>query len=180
MNNISGDTANFEMLFKTHFKPLCFFAQKYINDIDASKNIVHDVFVKLWENKDKTKISVDLKSYLYTAVYNRSLNYIRDNKKFAKEEFVPENFNETELFDYSENSDLILIQERIFSTLDNLSDKTRKVFEMSRYENLKYHEIAEKLGISVKTVETHMSKALSILRKNLKEFLSVLIFLQIN
>jgi RNA polymerase sigma-70 factor (ECF subfamily) len=169
------DNNNFEMLFKLHFKPLCFFSNKYINDLDSAKNIVHDVFTNLWENKNKIEINENLKSYLYTSVYNRSLNYIRDNKKFVDSDLISENFVEEKEFIFEEITNLLEIQERIFATLDKLSPKAREAFELSRYENLKYKEIAEKLDISIKTVESHISKALSELRKNLKEFMTIFI-----
>lgn len=169
------DNRIFEMLFKEHFKALCFFSNKYINDFESAKNIVHDVFTNLWENKNKLEINENLKSYLYTSVYNRSLNFIRDNKKFIKEDIISEQFAGNNNFIFEDHCETIEIQERIISTLEKLSPKTREVFELSRYENLKYKEIAEKLDISIKTVESHISKALSELRNNLKEFMTFLI-----
>jgi len=171
------DKEKFEELFKTHFKPLCGFANKYLQDIDLAKEIVHDVFVKLWEKREQIDMNKAVKSYLYTAVNNKSLNHIRDNKKFVDSEQIIE--NETD-WNYSDNLVELEIQEKITATLDSLPPKCREVFKLSRYENLKYKEIAEKLDISQKTVETHMSKALKALRKNLSEYLTGLLILIIS
>ncbi len=174
MEKLTQET--FEGLFRDYFKPLVNFARKFLPDIDDAKEIVHDVFINLWEKKQTIDLQNSVKSYLYTSVNNRCLNFIRDNKKFndnaeleTADSSIPpaDNFSEIE------------IQAIIDRTLQNLSPKVREVFKLSRYENLKYKEIAEKLDISQKTVESHISAALKELRKNLKEYLSVIIFLLI-
>jgi len=170
---------SFEDLFKTYFKPLTAFAFKFVNDIDEAKSIVHDVFVKLWEKRDDIDMSKSLKSYLYTSVNNRSLNYIRDHKKFNKNEGVLENQDDLNpnIEDELAGAD---VQKRIDMTLNSLNPKVKRIFELSRYEGMKYKEIAEEMNLSVKTVETHMSTALKALRKNLKEFLTVILFMILN
>lgn len=168
----------FEKLFRDLFKPLTLFAFKYVNDIDDAKSIVHDVFMKLWEKKDEINLDKSVKSYLYTSVNNRSLNFIRDNKKFIREELIID-----QLHDNVENTnDLSIedIQKKVSETLENLSPKVKETFLLSRYKGLKYKEIAEKMGVSVKTVETHISTALRSLRYNLKEFLSIILLIIIS
>ena len=164
----------FEELFREYFKPLTAFAKKYINDIDISKGIVHDAFLKLWEKREDVDTSKSVKSYLYTTVYNKSLNYIRNNKKFVNTEKKINLFEKSNDWDYSNKMIANEIEAKIIQTLDSLPEKCRQVFIMSRYEELKYREIAEKLKISIKTVETQMSKALKALRKNLTEYITVL------
>ncbi|MBN2890326.1 MAG: RNA polymerase sigma-70 factor [Bacteroidales bacterium] len=172
LNNIE-----FEELFKEYFKPLVNFSNKFLNDIDAAKEVVHDVFVNLWEKRNEIDPEKSIKSYLYTSVNNRSLNFIRDNKKFVRDEIILQNEQNVENTDTFAESE---IQRIIDKTLADLPPKAREVFEMSRYQNLKYREIAEKLGLSQKTVETHMSRALKDLRKNLKEYLTVLLLILLN
>jgi RNA polymerase sigma-70 factor (ECF subfamily) len=153
------------------------FAKKYLKDIDLAKEIVHEAFLKLWEKRDEVDTSKSVKSYLYTSVYNRSLNYIRDNKKFDKTEGKTELLEQAENWDSSNQMIADEIQAKITQTLDDLPEKCRQIFMMSRYEELKYKEIAEKLNISIKTVETQMTKALKALRKNLAEYMTILLIM---
>jgi len=141
-----------------------------------AKEIVHEAFLKLWEKRDELDTSKSVKSYLYTTVYNRSLNYIRDNKKFDKTEGKTELLERSEDWDQTNQMIAAEIEVKIAQTLDSLPEKCRQIFVMSRYEELKYREIADKLDISVKTVETQMSKALKALRKNLAEYMTVFLF----
>jgi RNA polymerase sigma-70 factor (ECF subfamily) len=167
----------FEALFREHFTGLCYFARRYTGDLDTSKEIVHSVFVRIWENRSEFDWEKPAKSYLFTSVYNRSLNFIRDNKKFIRPETADlQNMtvNEVAFTDTLETAEL---ESRIRSALQRLPEKCREVFELSRFEGKKYTEIAEHLNISVKTVETQMSKALGILKEELKDYLMILILL---
>ena len=165
----------FEKLFREHFTALCYFARKYLGDLDSSKEIVHSVFIKIWENRSSFDWEKPAKSYLFTSVYNRSMNFIRDNKKFIINE--PAGIHE-EITDTAAFSDILEVAElesRIKSALQRLPEKCREIFELNRFEGKKYAEIAGSLNISVKTVETQMSKALKILKEELKDYLYVFI-----
>ena len=162
----------FEGLFKGLFKPLCGFAMKYTGDLDSSKNLVHEVFIQLWEKFDSLPQNSNYKSYCYTAVRNRCLNYIRDKKKFVTLDNVQED-RDREINTSLETAEL---GEKIEAAIAALPEKCRMVFELNRIERLKYVEIAERMNISVKTVEAQMSKALAVMRDHLSEFLT-LIFL---
>lgn len=169
--NIGFDENEFEDLFRTYFSSLCFFSMKYVPDLDTSKEIVHSVFIKLWERRNDMEKGSSLKSYLYASVHNRSLNYIRDRKKFRTGEVKDEDFSSytnTEGLDGMENMEL---ESRIVSLIDELPEKCRVIFKLNRFDGLKYQEIADKLEISVKTVEAQISKALRILREGLKTYL---------
>jgi len=163
----------FETLFKDHFKGLTAFAMKYISDIDDAKGIVHEAFVKLWEKHPGLDPDTNYKSYLYTSVRNKCLNKIRDDKKLVS---LQEANNEVSTASVSTVETYELEREITFA-LNTLPKKCRQVFELSRVEELKYSEIAERMDISVKTVETQMSKALKLMREHLAEFLTVLFFL---
>lgn len=161
----------FEAVFRELFIPLCRFAYTFLKDQDISKEIVHDVFVRIWEKKDEIHLDTPLKSYLYTSVRNRSLNYLRDNSKIVKEDIS--NYHDLTK-DSMEQADILELQEleeRINISLNNLPEKCAQVFRMNRFDGLRYKEISKKLNISVKTVETHMSKALKLLREDLKDLL---------
>ena len=167
---------SFELLFAEFFEPLCGFAYGYVSDRDTAQEIVQDVFINLWQKRNSIEKDKSVKSYLYTSVKNRCLNYIRDNKNFRShyldvvlELEIP--VQEEDIFSESET------QDKINAALDKLPEKCRQVFELSRFEEMKYKEIAENMGISVKTVEVQMSKALKILREELKDLIILLIIL---
>lgn len=146
---------------------------KYIGDLDESKNIVHEAFIAVWEKFESLPGDTNFRSYLYTAVRNRCLNYIRDRKKLVAFESVSEKIEAGD----EQAIEVAELEKEIELAINTLPEKCRIVFEMSRYEELKYAEIAVKMNISVKTVEAHMSKALSLLRKALVNFLSLILFI---
>ncbi len=163
----------FEQLFRELFKPLCGFSMKFVGDLDEAKGLVHEVFIAVWEKFDTLPPDMNFHSYLYTAVRNRSLNHIRDRKNQVMIVHVPEH-------ELSEEYDPLIAQEleiEIEMAIQSLPEKCRMVFELNRMEGLKYAQIAEKMGISVKTVEAQMSKALGVLRERLSEFLSLIFFM---
>ena len=170
---IDTNLNKFELLFKELFKPLSSFALKYVRDIDDAKGIVHEVFVTFWEKFDALPADANYRSYLYTAVRNRCLNYIRDSKKHV----TLENVTAHEAVESNTAMEAAELEREIELGIQSLPEKCRIVFEMNRSEGLKYAQIAEKLGISVKTVEAQISKALSILRDHLSEFMTLLFFL---
>ena len=177
-NNIKTlDKATFELLFKSNFKGLCYFAQKYVKDIETSKEIVQDAFISLWEKRQTIDLSKPVKSYLTTIIYNKSLNYLRDHKKFDRDILGFENL----LHENTPDSDTRIITaeitQRINDALAELQEKCREVFLLSRHENLKYQEIADQLQISVKTVETQMSKALQHMRVRLAEYITIILLI---
>ena len=159
-------------MFREQFKPLCNFALKYVRDWDEAKGLVHEVFIAVWEKFDRLPPDTQYRSYLYTAVRNRCLNYIRDKKTHVSFDSVPEN----QLIEVQTNLETSELEREIEIAIRLLPEKCRMVFELNRLEGLKYAQIAEKMGISVKTVEAQMSKALGLLKKHLSEFLSLLFF----
>lgn len=166
----------FELLFRSHFREMCLISVRYVKDMEVSREIVQDAFMSLWEKRHTIDPSKPVKAYVAATVRNKSLNYLRDNRKFdsgllGREKLFPE--------ETSELSDPLVAEEirrKIRQATDLLPEKCREIFLMNRNEQLKYHEIAGKLGISVKTVETQMSKALQHMRDHLKEFLALLLF----
>ncbi|MBU0765054.1 MAG: RNA polymerase sigma-70 factor [Bacteroidetes bacterium] len=167
----------FEQLFRTYFSQLVYFAVGFVSDTDTAKEIVHDVFINLWEKRENIDLSRAVKSYLYTSVHNRSLNYIRDNKKFDHNIIELERVGDGLNWEDSDKLVESEMEAKIQSAISSLPEKCREVFLLSRFENLKYNEIADKLGISVKTVETQISKALKVMREKLAEYLTIIIML---
>jgi len=164
-----GDVGQFESLFRSSYVSLVRYAKTIIKDHDTAEEIVQDLFFRLWKNKEKLYIESSLNGYLFRAVHNRCLHYIEHNKvieKYADEMSViqadsPE--NPTDILNYKE------LQAKIARILERLPERSGKIFCMSRFEGLKYSEIAERLSISVKTVEANMGRALKEFRKALAE-----------
>ena len=169
----------YEELFRTYFSSLCYFARKYISDHDSSREIVHNVFVTIWEKREEFDFEKPAKSYLFTSVYNRCLNYLRNQKKFV----IGTESNPVEVLGdqavYEDHLEAAELESKIWSTINLLPEKCREVFVMNRFDGKKYGEIAVKLNISVKTVEAQMSKALKTLREHLKDYIHLFIVLLI-
>jgi RNA polymerase sigma-70 factor (ECF subfamily) len=168
------DRAGFEKFFRSDFPGLCFFAQKYVKDFESAKEIVQDAFLSLWEKRDTIDMERPVKSYLTMMIHNKCTNYLRDNRKFDQYILNIENLTDVP---ENEGTDSLVeeeLKQKIDAAINELPEKCREIFVMNRYENLKYQEIADKLQISVKTVETQMSKALQHMRLRLAEYVSVI------
>ncbi len=174
-NKNSGrlDKQSFELLFRENFTALTGFARKYVKDLDTAKEITHDVFINVWEKRNEVDSEKPLRSYLFTSVRNRCLNYIRDFKKFDKTEDISKSPGYSQLTENVDPVEMMELEERINLAIDSLPDKCRKIFIMNRFKDLKYAEIARELDISVKTVEGQMSRALKALREKLAMYLPV-------
>lgn len=170
----------FEILFKEHFTGLCYFAQKYLSDLDSSKEVVHAVFVKIWENRSEFDFEKSAKSYLFTSVYNRSMNVLRDKKKFSNPDEEESHAASLETGEFTDTMELAELEGQIKMAIQKLPAKCREVFELNRFEGKKYAEIAEHLKISIKTVETQMSKALKVLRVELKDYIYLFLIILYN
>ena len=172
-----NDLGTFELAFNKYYKPLVIYANTYIKDIPESQDIVQQVFVSVWEKRESIQIHTSLNSLLYKAVYNACLNKIKQLKvrtNHAKEvQFTAQASTLHETIQEKE------LQEKINMAIDRLPEQCAKIFRMSRFENLKYQEIADGLGLSVKTVENQMGKALKLMRESLKDYITLLLILQI-
>jgi RNA polymerase sigma-70 factor (ECF subfamily) len=167
----------FEYLFKTYFRELHAYAYSLIKDWDTGEEIVQALFLKLWEKKEWANINTSIKSYLYKCVYHDSLNIMRREKTHLRYQTLTAHTLQNETDDASNRLKLSEVERHLQVALNKLPEKCRAIFHMSRFEQLKYQEIANQLNISIKTVETHMVKALRILRFEMQEFLPVIILL---
>jgi RNA polymerase sigma-70 factor (ECF subfamily) len=173
---LSGDERTFESVYKHFLKPLHSYAISILKDEEVAKGTVQNIFLKLWERKSTLSFNGSLKAYLYSAVYHECLNYIRHEKvKLNHQDHLVYNMKTTE--EHDSGIELTDLKGKLQQILNNLPEKCRTVFQLSRFEELKYREIAEQMGISVKTVEAHMGKALKILRQELVHYLPVIIWL---
>ena len=175
-----GDITAFEMFFKAYYQPLCNYAYTFIQDKDEAEEIVQSAFLSVWEKRESLDIKTSLKSYLYTMVRNTSLNVIKHEK--IKQKYVGESLA-VDARSHEGVAQAVIsseLEERIHEALEVLPEQCRLVFKLSRFEELKYAEIATQLEISIKTVENHMGKALRIMREQLKDYLPLLIVLMMN
>jgi RNA polymerase sigma-70 factor, ECF subfamily len=175
----TGEAA-FEQLFKMHFRGLHAYAITILKDEIMGEEIVQNVFYKFWEKREQLSIETSPKAYLYKAVYHDCLNYIKHQKvKSAHAMHVVRQSN-----DHVDNASGKVLQgelkERIHAAMNELPEQCRTIFQMSRFEGLKYQEIADEMGLSVKTIENQMGKALKLMRMKLVEFLPLFILSMIN
>ncbi|MEE4196074.1 MAG: RNA polymerase sigma-70 factor [Bacteroidales bacterium] len=165
-----GDIQLFEVLFKEYYQLLCEFGMKYLKNIEEVEEVVQDVFYNIWKNRHQLKINTSIKSYLYTAVRNNSLQKIRIRSLNLKYENYYKSHPVNESISPADEMNAKELKSIINQALNTLPEKCRIIFQMSRYEGLKYHEIASKLSISIKTVESNMGKALKHFRNYLKDY----------
>jgi RNA polymerase sigma-70 factor, ECF subfamily len=165
----------FEQVFKTHFKNLHAYACTIVKDSPAAEGIVQNVFLKLWDRGENLNISSSVTAYLYRAVYNESCNHIKHQKvKQSYSQHAARSMSTATNETASKKVLLAELEQKIKTALSELPEQCRTVFQMSRFEELKYQEIADKLGISIKTVEAHMGKALKLLRLKLVDYLHLI------
>jgi RNA polymerase sigma-70 factor (ECF subfamily) len=169
------DEAGFERVFKTYFKSLHAYACTITKEEAAAEEVVQQVFVKLWERSEGLTISGSVAAYLYRAVYNESLNYLKHRKVRAVHQQYVEHSMKNVNEQAGKKLSLKELEGRLAQALNDLPEQCRTIFQMSRFEELRYKEIADRLGISVKTVENQMGKALKLLRVKLVEFLPLII-----
>jgi RNA polymerase sigma-70 factor (ECF subfamily) len=182
----NGNEEAFTIFFTNYFNRICQFAITYVKEEEVAKNIVQDAFVKLWENRYNISENSSIFSFLLTITKYDSLNYIKHQQvesRFKKQaedklKMLELNYNalqqvETEAIDYSE---LLNILEKAVASLP---PQCQQVFRLSRYENQTNKEIADSLQISVKAVEANITRALKILRVELKDFLLLLLLFKI-
>ncbi|MET0637070.1 MAG: RNA polymerase sigma-70 factor [Chitinophagaceae bacterium] len=168
-------TGNFEMLFKTHFNALNAYAYTILKDNHQAEEIVQQVFCRIWEKKEDLSIHTSIKAYLYRAVYHDSLNYLKHKKVMAQYASYALRQGEHQVSGSAEKVLAAELNEKIRDAMNELPEQCRTIFQMSRFGHMKYQEIAEAMGLSVKTIENQMGKALRLMRGKLAEYISLLL-----
>ncbi|HTD39113.1 MAG TPA: RNA polymerase sigma-70 factor [Mucilaginibacter sp.] len=174
-----GSEMAFEKFFKTYFKSLHAYALVMLQDEIMAEEIVQQVFYRIWERKEQFRVHTSVKAFLYKAVYNECLNYLKHQKHKANHQNHVWYANRNSIS--NENAamrvELSELETRLQKAMNELPEQCRTIFYMSRFDELKYREIANQMGLSIKTVEAQMGKALKALRKKLVDFLPILIWL---
>ncbi|MCP4725834.1 MAG: RNA polymerase sigma-70 factor [bacterium] len=170
-----GDQSAFRHIFNTYYKDLVVFTKQYVKDMQIAENIVQDVFMKIWSNREKIRILSNVRSYLFTAARNTALNHLRkasyevaiddeayirtDNKTPYEEIYGKETYNQ------------------IIKSIENLPEKCRMTYSMFIFNGMSYAEIAEIMDVSINTVKTHMFRAVKMLRESLSTIILSVLFL---
>ena len=166
----AGDRESFNQIFRRFYSPLLRFCFRFVADEDVAAEIVQDLFVKLWSNHEKLNINTSFDSYMMSAVRNSAYTYI--NKERSHDQVHQMLYaGDTDDTDPSEVLHTSNLEASYRKILALMPEKRREVFVASRFDGLKYSEIAEKLNISQKTVEAHMSAAIKQLKEGLREYL---------
>jgi RNA polymerase sigma-70 factor (ECF subfamily) len=172
-----GDERTFEKVFREYYEKLSHYAYSFLKDMDEAEEMVQGIFHYYWEKRESLEITTSLKSYLYKMVYNRCLNVKKHEKvKAEHQRHTIVDFRQSPSYasDIAERQEL---EKQIDKAIESLPEQCRIIFKMSRFDELKYSEIAEQLGISPKTVENQMGKALKVLRQQLIEYLTIAVLL---
>lgn len=178
--SINDDKSAYRSLFEHYYAALCLFAKRYIEDKAVREDIVQDVFFTIWEKRKSIATNISARNYLVTCVKNLSLNYLR--KQGYIQDYQNKVIDNPPPYSHGEE-DLYLLNELetlLEQTLAKLPPEYRMAFEMSRMEQKNMSEIAETLGISIRTAERYRNKALDILQKELKDYLPLLLLLTAN
>ena len=163
-----GDIRAFETLFRRYYELLCLYGNRIVGSMDVAEEIVQELFYTLWKERTSLKIVLSVKSYLYRAVRNQSLQYLKHlqvREQYCRKvvvEGTPESDpydSPQEILEYKE------LEQRLEFALKELPERQRYIFRMNRFEGKKYEQIALEMSLSVKTIEAEMSKALYMLRK---------------
>lgn len=175
---VAGDEKAFEQVFKEHFKNLHRYACAIVKDEDTGEEMVQQVFYKIWKNKSALNVQTTLKAYLYRAVHNECLNHLKHNKVKAGYQMHAAHVMKSEEGTGAANKIAHgELQKKLQQAMNELPEQCRTIFQLSRFEELKYKEIADLLGLSIKTVENQMGKALKLLRLKLVDFLPLILFI---
>ncbi len=167
----TGDPIAFSSIFSAYYKDLVVFAFRFTKDVSSAEEIVQDTFVKLWEECGSVNINVSIKSYLLKTIQNKYIDWCRHEKIRQ----IHQNFIIEETLQYVADTDNYVLQSELQDQIDNalslLPEEISSTFRLNRFKGLKYSEIADLLGVSVRTIEVRIGKALNMLRDHLKDYL---------
>jgi RNA polymerase sigma-70 factor (ECF subfamily) len=163
------DHNSFKRLFEESYEPLCNLAYSVLDNYDLSEDVVQEVFVHLWQLRNKLEIRTNIKNYLYSAVRNKAIEKLRkqklDEKYRLDVKLSQSTFENSDQGDYEK----YLLISKVYKSIDNLPDKCRMIFKMAKLDGMTYNEISEELKLSVKTIESQMRRAFILLREMLKD-----------
>jgi RNA polymerase sigma-70 factor (ECF subfamily) len=176
----NGVDAAYKYLYDQHYQILCHMAAQYVKDDFLAETIVGDVIFHLWEVRETIEINTSVRSYLMTCVRNRCIDYLKSQYHKREVAHSDTGLRDFPVLQYVKDDDYPLgkllekeLEDEIMNAINRLPDECRRVFNMSRFENRKYEEIAQELKISVNTVKYHIKHALALLHEDLGKYLTM-------
>lgn len=161
----------FDAIFQRFYAPLARYAHRITGDTASAADVIQDVFLKLWQERRRLAVKTSLQAMLYTMVRNRALKAIRRRKWIATDITAEEALEDAGYeSDYDTTIDAEAVQRQLFEWIRELPDRRREAFMLSRYHGLRHNEIADIMGLSQRTVDTHILLALRTLRRRLDEW----------
>jgi len=162
-----GDEKVFELLFHRYYAALCFFAGKFLKDAEAARDVVQEVFIRFYEKSYDFPNMVALKSFLFSAVHRKALNYLEkmNNRAAIRKKLEVSEYQENEFFHRQVEAEIF---EEIFSAIEQLPPECRRIFKMSYIDRLDIREITARLNIAESTVKTQRQRAKKFLRERLQ------------
>lgn len=167
-----GDEKAYRTLFEQYYPILVAFACKYVESTDAAKEVVQEVFIKLYQSRETLQIKQSVKSYLFKAVYHTCINDLHAQQR--RKIHHHQAFEELPTSAYRDDLVETEAVERVYQAVQKLPDQCRRIFTMNRFEGMTNQAIANELNLSKRTVETQVSKALRLLREALLAVLVII------
>lgn len=177
MIQLDAGSQGFDQIYLDNFPALHRYAYTILNDRELAEEMVHQVFLKILERKDPIKVHSSVKAYLFASVNNECLNHIKHEKVKQKFQTYATNKMENQVETPAKKLAYKELEIQLKVAINALPEQCRTIFQLSRFEDLRYTEIAGQLGISVKTVEGQMSKALKRLRVELSDYLPLIVWM---
>jgi RNA polymerase sigma-70 factor (ECF subfamily) len=174
----AGEESAFQTLFEAHYLILCVYAKRIVGDADIAKEVVQVVFVRLYEHRQAIAPLRSIKAYLLTSVHNSCLNHLKQQHTYQMHhQYI---LQQTSTGEQADPLVELELEEKIYQVVQQLPEQCRRIFQMNRFEGKKNGKIATELGLSIRTVETQISKALKILRHQLADYLPMLLLLSVS
>lgn len=173
-----GEKKAYEEIYQSHYGILYHLCLQYLHDEKISEEIVQDSFMKLWEIRETLNEQFNIRNFLYTITKNNCLNYLRNQKTAFKHlenlKYMEMKFNYEALGNLGSYIEFEELQIKIEQAISALPDDLKETFCLSRFEELSYRDIALKQSISIKTVESRITKTLKLLRQELKDYITLI------
>jgi RNA polymerase sigma-70 factor (ECF subfamily) len=175
----SGSVEAYKIIFDQYYKPLCSFAKKYVLDLAVAEDIVQDLFVRFWEQRNEFQLRASAKSYLFQAARNECLNYLKHQN--VKEKYRQHIMNVSTDSFFHDKLEEEEINQMVYEVIRSLPPRCRQIFELSRFEGKTFDEIAQELSVSKNTIKNQLVSALRQIRQSLEKngiFILAAIFLR--